>query len=555
MTVDARISAVDHFADLVPATDRRAWAAAGRYPDRDLYALFAEHCTKHPDRAAVIDADGEISYAGLAELTRRLAAGFAGLGIGTGDVVGAQLPNSRLSCAVDLALAGLGAIVLPFPVGRGQREVASLLGRSGAVATITLTEHGDYPCAAHTSTLVGELPALRTVIAVGDPAPPGCVPFDTLLAADPSGFVPAQPDPDAPVRILVTSGSEAEPKMVLYSHNALSGGRGRSMRTLTGGTEQPRNFFLVPLGSAFGSLGSAVTIATHGGTLLLRPRFDVEGTLELIDRGRPTHVFGVPTMLRMLLDHPCLADTDVSSVRAVILGGAPLDLATVRRGQDALGCDFVNLYGSADGVNCRTTVGSAADRPGTVGRPDPDVAEIRIVDAELRDVPTGETGEIIARGPMTPMCYVGAPELNLRYRTAEGWVRTGDLGRLDADGYLTVVGRGTDVIIRGGYNISPAEVEALLVTHSDITDVACVPVPDPLYGERLCACVATNAELTLGDLTDHLVAQGLDQRKLPERLLVLPALPLGAAGKVDRRALQAQAATTAEPEVPTQHRR
>jgi non-ribosomal peptide synthetase component E (peptide arylation enzyme) len=164
------------------------------------------------------------------------------------------------------------------------------------------------------------------------------------------------------------------------------------------------------------------------------------------------------------------------------------------------------------------------------------------VDENLRPVSTGAVGEIIGLGPMNPMGYLAAPELNQRYRLPGGWVRSGDLARLDPDGYLTLVGRRKDVIIRGGANISPAEVEALLLTHPAVADVACVAVPDPTYGERMCCCVASAEQLTLDQLCRHLRLQGLEPRKFPERLLLLPSLPIGAAGKVDRRALQTMAA-------------
>ncbi|ATY16466.1 pentalenene synthase [Amycolatopsis sp. AA4] len=527
------------FRDLVPAEVRGSWT----YPDRDLYTLFSRHRVDQPDKAAVVDADGELSYAELDDLARRLATGLGRLGVEPGDVVAVQLPNGRLACAADLAIAALGAVALPYPVGRGRRDAARLLARSGAVAVLTVAQHGEYACAAGLRALAAELPDLRAVIAVGTETPPGCVPIHALLAADASGFRPVRPDPGSAARILVTSGSEAEPKMVAYSHNALAGGRGAMMAGLCDGDPAAmRNLFLVPLASAFGSNGTPVTLAALGATLVLQPAFDPARTLALIERTRPTHLLGVATMLRQLADRPELAGTDVSSLSAVVVGGAVLDEPTARRGREAFGCPVLNLYGSADGVSCHTAPGDPLERAVTAGRPSPGVAEVRIVDDRLADVPPGQTGEILARGPMSPLCYVGAPELDARYRTPDGWVRTGDLGRLDADGYLTVTGRLKDVVIRGGLNISPAEIEELLIAHPAIRDVACVPVPDPMFGERLCACVATDSPLELPDLTAYLGRLGLEPRKFPERLLVLPALPLGPAGKVDRRALRALAA-------------
>jgi acyl-CoA synthetase (AMP-forming)/AMP-acid ligase II len=525
--------------DLVPHDTRRAWASAGYYSDRDLYTLFSQWRDEHPNRPAVIDPDGAVTYAELDTLARRLACGLQGIGVTAGDVIGIQLANSALACAVELAVAAVGAIALPYPIGRGDHEVASLLARSGARVAIVASDYDDYPCAARTQALATQLPALHTVVAAGDPAPPDCLSLTDLLESTSDTFEPVEHDPDGPARILVSSGSEAEPKMVLYSHNALAGGRGRFMAQLRRHTPELRNLFLLPLGSSFGAHATPTTIAAHGGTLLLQPRFDAAATWEAMRCWRPKHLFGVPTMVRMLLEYPTLSD--ITSLRAMVVGGAPLDVATAARARELLDCAVINLYGSGDGVNCHTDINGIPSSDGHAGRPDPRAATIRIVDDHLREAPAGETGEIIALGPMTPMCYLGAPDLNHRYRLPGGWVRTGDAGYLDADGNLTIVGRRKDIILRGGLNISPAQVEALLTTHPDIDDVACVPVTDARLGERMCACIATKVELTLDDIIRHLAAAGLDRRKFPELLLLLPRLPLGAAGKVDRQALRALA--------------
>ncbi|MCR6488759.1 acyl--CoA ligase [Amycolatopsis sp. OK19-0408] len=528
--------------DHIPADLRKEWAAAGYYPGQDLYSLFRGHARRSPGAAAVLDAEGTVSYGELDQTARRLAAGLAQLGIGHGDVVAVQLPNARLACAVDLAVAAVGAIVLPFPLGRGDRDAVSLLRRSEAVAVITVADHHGYPCAERIRKHADALPMLRAVIVAGDGAAetPGCVPIEALFATSAAEFAPREIDPDGPVRILVTSGSEAEPKMVLYSHNALAGGRGVMMAGLhPGAPATMRNLFLVPLASAFGSSGTPVTLATLGGSLVLRPAFDAIATLRTITETRPTHLLGVPTMLRMLLDCPEIRHTDLSSLKAAVLGGSALDLDTARRAEDLLGCAVVSLYGSADGVSCNSGLGRY---DGTVGRPDPAVADIRVVGPDATEVAAGATGEVVARGPMSPLSYVNSPELDASQRTPDGWTRTGDLGLIDEEGRLRIVGRRKDVVIRGGLNISPAEVESVLITHPAIRDVACVAVADPLYGERVCACVATSAQLRLADVTAHLAAAGMEPRKFPERLLLLASLPLGAAGKVDRQALRVRAA-------------
>ncbi|MFC9592147.1 class I adenylate-forming enzyme family protein [Streptomyces sp. NPDC056944] len=546
--------------DLLPVALRRSWAADGSCPDLDLYGLFRARRIADPHRTALLDARGALCYTALDRRARCLAAGLAGLGIGPGDVVGVQLPNHRDAVVADLALAALGAVALPFPVGRGVREAESLLGRARAVAVLAATAHRGAHPAADLQALRTALPALRHVVAAGPgPAPEGTVPMARLLRTDATGFVPARPDPESAARILVSSGSEAEPKMVAYSHNALAGGRGNFLASLIPDGRPPRCLFLVPLASAFGSNGTAVTLARHGGTLVLLDHFTPEAALAAIRAHAPTHVLGVPTMVRMMLerlDREPDGTDPLPAPTALVLGGAPLDARTAEAAAKAFGCAVVNLYGSADGVNCHTGLGEAlppADGTGVVaGRPDPRVTDIRIADPDThRPVPDGAVGEILSRGPMTPLCYVGAPELDARHRTEDGWVRTGDLGLLDADGLLHVVGRLKDVVIRGGANISPAEVERALAGHPRIRDVVCVGVPDPLMGERLAACVVAAGDgpaPTLDSLGGFLTALGLEPRKHPERLLVVAELPLTAAGKPDRAALARRVGTgEAEP--------
>ncbi|MFF0558564.1 class I adenylate-forming enzyme family protein [Streptomyces sp. NPDC004266] len=535
--------------DLLPAGLRRSWALDGTCPDLDLYSLFRARQIADLHRTAILDAKGALCYTALDRKVRSLAEGLRGLGVGPGDVVAVQLPNHRNAVIADLAVAALGAVALPFPVGRGAVEAECLLRRAEAVAVVAATEHRGQTHAAGLAALRPALPALRHVVSAGPgAAPEGTIPLRGLLRTDPARFVAARPDPDRAARILVSSGSEAEPKMIAYSHNALAGGRGNFLASLIPDDTPPRCLFLVPLGSAFGSNGTAVTLARHGGSLVLIDHFTPEAALAAMREHTPTHVLGVPTMIRMMLEHLERTGGHVPAPTALVLGGAPLDEATASAAADAFGCSVVNLYGSADGVNCHTGLDHKVpptDRSGTVvGRPDPRVAEIRVADPESHEpLPDGHIGEIVSRGPMTPLRYVASPDLDARYRTPEGWVRTGDLGYLDEDGVLHVVGRLKDVVIRGGANISPAEVERELTGHPAVRDVVCVGVPDPLMGERLVACVVPRGveRPTPDGLGTYLTARGVDRHKHPEHVLVLDALPLTAAGKPDRAALRRRA--------------
>ncbi|MCN9244617.1 acyl--CoA ligase [Streptomyces sp. RY43-2] len=519
--------------DLVPYPLRRRWAAQGLYRDLDLFSLFEEQARRSGDRIAVIDAEGETGFGQLHGLALRLAGGLAEHGVKQGDVVGVQLPNSRLSCVAELAVAALGAVLLPFPPGRGGKEAAALLAGARASCVIVPGTHRGHDYLTPALALTRTLPHLHTVVSAQrtDHAP--CL--DDLLGRAPAA--PVRPDPDGAARIMVSSGSEAAPKMVAFSHNALATGLGAVVGEVLDPGERPRSLWLVPLSAAFGSNATVGTLVVHGGTLVLQARFDAAEALRLITRHRPSHVFGVPTMLRMMADDPSAATADLTGVRAVVVGGAKLDDATARRAAALFACPVISTYGSSDGVHC--TISDDAEGAKS-GRPNPAIVDIRVVDDDLNDVGPGQVGEIVARGPFTPLCYVGAPHLNARYRTPGGWVRTDDLGRLDAEGRLTVVDRRKEIVVRGGASISPLEVEQVLVQLDGVRDAACVGVPDPLMGERLCACVvpAPGATPTLEDLVARLRHRALEDRKLPERLVLLGELPHTPTGKVDRRRLR-----------------
>ncbi|MDP8970674.1 MAG: acyl--CoA ligase [Actinomycetota bacterium] len=536
--------------DLVPERLRRSWVAKGWCPDQDLYSLFHEAVRAHPDRTAIVDPAGTVDYASLDRLVRGVAAALADSGHGPRDVIGIQAPNGRWAAVAELAIAAVGAVALPHPPGRGWRDTVGLLGRSRASALIVTETAGQTPLAANVARLRPRLPFLKSVFVLGK-APAGCRSLDPWLGDTAAGRWPPQPvDPEAPARILVSSGSEAEPKMVAYTHNALAGGRASYVAALHDGCQPMRNLILVPLFSAFGSCGTSVTLARLGGTMLLLDRFDPAAALRMITEHRPTHVFGVPTMLlRMARKRPAPGE-DLSSLSALVASGATLHPTTIEACQRRFGCPVVNVYGSADGVNCHTMPQDSPPGEGHVGRPDPAVAEIRIVAGDGKAAPAGQPGEIWARGPMTPLCYVNAAELDQRYRSPDGWVRTGDRGLLDAEGRLWVIERIKQVVIRGGYTISPAEVEQQLHTHPAIADAVCVIMPDPELGERLCACIAQPAgttRLTLADVCAFLRDErGLEPRKLPEALVVLPELPLGPTGKVCRQTLSRLAAVNAD---------
>ncbi|WP_395502510.1 AMP-binding protein [Ectopseudomonas mendocina] len=532
--------------DLVPMDVRNEWVRNGTYPNKSVFQLFRQHAERHPEKLAVLSPEASISYGELLERSLRLAAGLRAQGIVPGDVVAYQLTNSWRCCAIDLAAAALGAVVAPFPPGRGRLDIESLLRRCAARAVVVPDEFAGIDLCELIESLRPTLLSLRILIVEGQ-ARQGWSVLDHLLDAEPLGRE-ALPEvcPNSPVRLLVSSGTESEPKLVAYSHNALVGGRGRFLQRLHEDGESFRGMYLVPLGSSFGSTATFGSLSWLGGSIVVLPKFDVPTAIRAIETLRPTHVLGVPTMLQRIAADPLLAEVDTSSLVGLISGGSLIDEASVRRCVEAFGCGFISLYGSADGVNCHNTLDDPLEVVlRSVGRPNPSVCEIRIVDEQGAELPRGEIGEIKARGPLSPMQYVNAPELDARYRDAEGWVCTGDLGYIDRDGYLILAGRKKDIIIRGGQNISPVQIEMLATGHPDVVCAACVPVPDPDLGQRVCICVTLRegaARFSLAELTEYLRQQGLEVNKLPEYLRFYRALPLSPAGKVDKKVLAAEVA-------------
>ncbi|WP_052390438.1 ANL family adenylate-forming protein [Streptomyces sp. NRRL B-24484] len=530
------------FPDQVPAELRRAWVAAGLCPDRGLHALFAARVAAHPERTAVVDGRGALSYRELDDLVRGLAAALAARGVGAGSVVATRLPADRRALAADLAVAALGAVVLPCLPGHGRRDLTALLGTSRADTVLTVAElpSGGRPLELLTD-LRGELPHLQRVLDV-----------EALPLPLRREVPPVAVDPEAPARILVSSGSEAAPKMIAYSHNALAGGRGRyveeALRTADGAP--PRVLLLVSPATAYGSL-AVVALVRCGATVLLHDGFDPAGALRAVSRLRPTHLAAVPTMLRRMAEQPAEPAEDLSSLQAVVSSSAMLTPAVLRGALARFGRPLVNVYGSSDGMNCHTRWTDPDGDVQRVGRPDPAVTAIRVCGPDGRPLPAGRPGEIQARGPMSPLCHVGAPELDARQRVDGGWVRAGDLGVLEADGRLRVVSRIKQTVNRGGVSIGTAEVEGLLDGHPSVAEAVCVPVSDPDLGERMCACVvprATAVGLALADLTGFLAEDcGLERYKLPEHLLLLERLPVGSTGKPDRRALAVLAAAARLP--------
>lgn len=541
--------------DLVPQALRQEWIARGWCPGEDVFSVFTARVREHPGKVAVIDDKGETSYAQLDREALAVAKALSAEGVRAGDIVGIYLPNRHEACAVELGIAAIGAASIAFPVMYRAKEVRSLLGRSQAVACVTMNSHNGFDHAMVVRGLIDELPDLRSCLVLGGEAP-GCISLDPVLAAagDSRGSWTGPRnhyDSGAPARIMVTSGTEGEPKMVQYHHDALIGGIANQL-TVFGGNAAMRLFLLPPISSGFGSLATFGVIARHGATLVLTDTFKPANVLQAMAAHDVTILCAVPAMMHVLLAGQESAAAVTPELRTIYLAGAPIPQALVERALAVFGCDVVSAYGCSDGAFCCTRPEDPPDKiETTVGRPTAMVCSFKIVGPDGNELRPGEIGEIWARGPISPLSYLNSANLDRRYRDPQGWTKTGDLGTVDEDGYLRVVDRLKDIIIRGGFNISPAEIEGELIRHPTVSQAVCVGVPHERLGEVTCACITLRPEATaptLGELREFLTQRGLAKHKLPDKLRVVEAIPVNPANKVLRRELRDSAAEWAREE-------
>ncbi len=362
-------------------------------------------------------------------------------------------------------------------------------------------------------------------------------PQATLADAD----VPPEPalDADDAAVILWTSGTTSDPKGVVHTHQSLR----VEADTIAAAHAMRRGESLLlpmPVTHVAGLTYGVLLPVTGAITTVLMDTWEPGRALDLVEREAVAVMISTPVFMRTMIDHPAFSSTDRSSVRMFSLGGAGVAPAMVREGAAAFDCWCKRTYGSTEYPTLTTgRAGDTLERDATTDGPLIGAAELRIVDPEtLGDLPAGVAGELLARGPEMFVGYLDGA-LDADAFADDGWFRTGDLAVYDGE-YLTIVDRLKDIIIRGGENISAQEVEALLVTHPTIAEAACVAIPDPVMGERVCAFVipSPGAVPVLDDIRAHLVECGLARFKLPEQLEVRDALPRTASGKVQKSPLR-----------------
>ncbi|HEX3963507.1 MAG TPA: AMP-binding protein [Trebonia sp.] len=474
---------------------------------------------------------------GLVSEAEKAAGALQARGVGPGDVVAVQLPGSYEGAVIQTAVGLCGAVLLPVVMIYGPREMDFVLRNSGATAVVLAAEHRGRPHADVVLSGLSRLPTLKFAVVVGDGAPGhGAIGYAGLLREPGGTYRQARPDPGDRAVLMYTSGTTAEPKGVQHSHRTLLAEAISRVYTLNG--PGARHLGLFPPGHMAGLL-SLLRILLLGTPTVVMQTWDAALAAELIRRFAVTSCGGAPVQLSSLLDQQANGAVP-GTLREFLTGAAPVPPSLIQRA-DTAGLTAFRSYGSSE--HPTVTTGTIADplgrRVGTDGRLLPG-NQVRLMDAAGRDVPEGREGEILTRGPELFTGYTNSA-LNAAAFLPGGWFRTGDLGRIDADGYLTVTDRLKDIIIRGGENISSKEVEDLLITHPAVADVAVIPVPDPALGERVCAVVVTRPGFTfdVGQARDHVAAAGAARQKTPEIIVLAEELPRTPSGKVRKDVLRA----------------
>ncbi|MFM8304856.1 MAG: class I adenylate-forming enzyme family protein, partial [Actinomycetota bacterium] len=453
----------------------------------------------------------------------RVADGFAAtlidLGVRPGDRVCLALPSSIKFAACYFGAARVGAITSAVNLRLGPAEQASIVARTEPAVTVV----GDG------ARVPDGVDAGRVIPVAG---------LKDAFALGPTGSLPAG-SADDPVCIIWTSGTTGTPKGAVYTHAAMAA-IGRNATDMA--AEHDRTLFALPF-PHLGYMGWLHNFTRHRVTLVLAPQpWSATASLRLVEAERITMMTGVPTQWALILERADLAGTDVSTLRIVASGAsaAPPDL--IRRLRESLGCPVLNGYSQTEaGVISGTVVGDPDEVVAhTVGRPRAEVA-VRIVGADGTNVPNGEVGEVFCRSPAMMRGYWRDPERTARAIDPDGWLHTGDLGRLRPDGNLVLTGRATEMYIRGGYNVYPTEVEAVLTEHPKVARAAVIGVPDPVLGAIGVAFVVpeTGTVATLDALRTWCTDRIADY-KAPDRVVVVEDLPVTAVGKLDKNALAAR---------------
>jgi acyl-CoA synthetase (AMP-forming)/AMP-acid ligase II len=502
-----------------------------------------------PDQEILVFGERRLTYGQLWAMVRRLANAFRRLGVQPGDRVGALHTNSDQYVAAYYASAAVGAVFVPLNYRAKPPELEYMI--ETAAIKVLLVGSRYVPVV---NDLRARLASVRTFVAL-DAREPDMLLLDELIAAEQDDFDEAPIDDDDTTILMYTSGTTSRPKGVMLTHNDFTAYVCGTVE-LADGSAHGTALLSAPLYHIAGAT-NIMTSMFAGRKLVLLAQFDPTAWLEAVERERVTHAFVVPTMMKQLIDHRDFARYDLSSLQNLSYGGAAMPFPVIRRAIELFPASvgFVNAFGQTETTSTLTVLGPddhRLDGPRevvecnlkrlvSIGRPLPDV-QVKVVDDEGAELPPGAVGELWVNTPRTMKGYAGT-DGGVHTPAQEGWLPTNDMGWIDADGYIFLAGRKDDMIIRGGENISPAEVEAVLYSHSSVEEAAVIGLPDVEWGQRVVAVVVPRpgAKLDEGELMEF-CRQRLASFKKPEVFHFVDALPKNQMGKVLKKDLRAQLA-------------
>jgi long-chain acyl-CoA synthetase len=494
---------------------------------------LASSIERHPaDAIAIISRGKKTTYGELRDQVGHLRGGLVGLGLEPGDRVGIIAANNWYFITTYLAVLGAGCVAVPINPGSPSPEVERELAAIGARAVVI----GPAAQSAFAKVDTSELPALEHVVSV-QPFSETARLFDELIVADPVPIVDRAPD-DLAV-LIFTSGTAGSPKAAMLSHGNLLANI-EQCQGHPGRSQQPEDvvFGVLPFFHIFG-LNVALGLTLHAGSAILAvERFDPHSSLESIKSHAVTVISGAPPMWSAWATLPGADPSSLETVRLAASGAAKLALETKRAIKDRFGVELNEGYGLTEASPVISTATGLDAPEGSIGVPVPDL-EVRLVDADEQDALIGDPGEIWVRGPNVFQGYWNDAEATRGALTADGWLRTGDVAVVDDEGFLYLVDRVKDLIIVSGFNVYPAEVEAVISDHPAVEQVAVVGVPHPHSGEAVKAYVVTAPGQSAEE--DDIIAfceAKLARYKCPQKVLFVDELPQGATGKVLRRALR-----------------
>lgn len=478
-----------------------------------LSTLIDRRAIDDPTGPAVADSAQSLTNVDLLGRVRAAAGHLADLGIGAGDVVALKLTNRVEFVVLLFAAWRLGATITPINPALTDTESARQLDDSSA--RLLVVEAGAHP--------IGDIATLS----VAD-----------LRMEDGRGATQPVEDPSALALLIYTSGTTGVPKGVMLDHANLDAMTSMGRDALRVGPDD-RCLLILPLFHVNGIVVSVLTPLLVGASVVIADRFNPQTFFEILEKERPTFFSAVPTIYSMLAALPDDVRPDTSSVRFAVCGAAPASAELLARFEDRFGFPLVEGYGLSE-ATCGSTI-NPVDGPrktGTVGRAFPG-QELRILGADGNEVVTGEAGEVEVRGDNVMRGYLGRPEETAAVISSDGWLRTGDVGRLDDDGYLTLVGRSKEMIIRGGENIYPKEIEDVLASDPAVLEAAVIGVPDEKWGEVVVAFVQARPGATVDiDALHARCSERLSGYKRPAVIRLLDMLPKSAVGKLDKRSLR-----------------